>query len=218
MAGNRAKLVTAYSLLGSSDHIMVNDIAAIPKESRWRSQDQPSPIVISIIRRRISDRDGEGMYRYLLIKRTKGPYRDYWALVGGKWDFGETLKDAALREVAEETGLQCSFHALSGIANERALSVSHDETTGAHFLLFVCLVDACDGAAEEQDEGAVQWFSSAEIEMLNERNEIIPSDYAMLAQFMNAEALPYVEVDMESSGEIRQTSGTTRLLKFEVNR
>ena len=195
---------------------MVNDFAAIPKESRWRSQNQPSPIVISIIRRRISDLDDEDMHRYLLIKRTKGPYREYWALVGGKWDFGETLKDAALREVAEETGLQCSFHALSGIANERALAISHGNSTGAHFLLFVCLIDACDGDAEEQDEGAVQWFSGAEIEKLNEQNEIIPSDYAMLAQFMNAEALPYVEIDMESTGEDRQTSGTTRLLKFEV--
>ena len=196
---------------------MTNDFSQIPKDLRWRSQEQPAPIIISIIHRENSGPAGEGIHSYLLIKRKKGPYRDYWALVGGKWDFGETLSEAALREVAEETGLHCSFNSLAGIANERARTMLHEETNGAHFLIFVCQVDACDGTAEEQREGKVSWFSETELAKLNEDQEIIPSDYAMLSQFMYASALPFVEIDMESSAPNRSSPRATKLLKFEVH-
>ncbi len=40
----------------------------------------------------------------LLIKRGKPPYRGQWSLPGGKIEYGETAAEAALRELAEETG------------------------------------------------------------------------------------------------------------------
>jgi len=40
----------------------------------------------------------------LLIKRAKPPMQGYWSIPGGKLDYGEALKDAAIREVVEETG------------------------------------------------------------------------------------------------------------------
>jgi len=42
-----------------------------------------------------------------------------WALVGGKWDFGETLSQATTREVQEETGVITDFVALREFVNER---------------------------------------------------------------------------------------------------
>ena len=44
--------------------------------------------------------------RVLLIRRGKPPRKGEWSLPGGAQELGETLIEAALREVFEETGLK----------------------------------------------------------------------------------------------------------------
>ena len=43
--------------------------------------------------------------RILLIRRARGAYVDHWAVPGGRQRRGETMREAAAREVFEETGL-----------------------------------------------------------------------------------------------------------------
>ena len=42
----------------------------------------------------------------LLVKRARAPSEGLWAVPGGKIELGETLQDAAEREVLEETGIR----------------------------------------------------------------------------------------------------------------
>ena len=43
--------------------------------------------------------------KILLIKRGVKPYKDFWALPGGHVDFDETVEEAVVREIKEETSL-----------------------------------------------------------------------------------------------------------------
>ena len=168
-------------------------LPTLPPEQRWRGQTAPVPVVVGLIRRAFDD--GE---RLLLIRRAAGPYTGQWALIGGKWEFGETLPEAIVREVAEETGLSTAFVAVRGVVSERVAPWSAG-TLGAHFLLLVCDLLAGEGEAAEQDEGLVAWFDHAAIDALSAAGEIIPSDYAMIREFAAAtDCAPHVEVEMRA--------------------
>jgi 8-oxo-dGTP diphosphatase len=177
---------------------MFDNLSALPPENRWRRQAYPWPIVAALIEaNHVSPPEGDTVERrYLLIRRRKEPYGGFWALVGGKWDFGETLAAAAVREVLEETGLQTHFVALRGVVNER-LAPGTTAGEAAHFLIFVCEVVATAGQASEQDEGEVAWFSLAQIDRLQQNGQIIPTDYTMIRRFAgSSEAVIHYEAEM----------------------
>jgi 8-oxo-dGTP diphosphatase len=50
--------------------------------------------------------DSKNSYRVLLIQRKNNPFKGFFALPGGFVELDETLKDAATRELMEETGLR----------------------------------------------------------------------------------------------------------------
>lgn len=47
--------------------------------------------------------------RVLLVQRAKPPAVGRWTVPGGKVELGETLEEAALRELAEETGMSATL-------------------------------------------------------------------------------------------------------------
>ncbi len=49
----------------------------------------------------VSVKDG----KVLLVKRAHKPFNGYWVLPGGHVEQGETIRDAAVREMREELGL-----------------------------------------------------------------------------------------------------------------
>lgn len=50
-----------------------------------------------------------GEREFLFQQRKKNPYYDFWGRVGGKMRWGETVIEAANRELKEETGLEAEF-------------------------------------------------------------------------------------------------------------
>ncbi|HDI74746.1 MAG TPA: NUDIX hydrolase, partial [Thermoprotei archaeon] len=54
----------------------------------------------------------------VLIKRSKDPFKGYWALPGGFVEYGETVEEAAIREAFEETGIRIELLALVGVYSD----------------------------------------------------------------------------------------------------
>ena len=48
----------------------------------------------------------KGVVKVLLVKRKNEPFKDMWALVGGAVYNNELLREGALREIKEKTGLE----------------------------------------------------------------------------------------------------------------
>jgi len=117
--------------------------------------------------------------KILLIKRVKPPYEGYWAIPGGKLEPGEHVEDCVIREIKEETNLDCEVESLNGIASE----IVHDKKTGdkkSHFMIFVLKLKPKHLEIIETDEGKLKWL---EIDNLDEEN-VIPSDALMVKEFI----------------------------------
>jgi hypothetical protein len=101
------------------------------------------------------------------------------------------------------------------LVNEQVRLEREGEAGGAHFLIFVCQVDAEEGEAQEQAEGALAWFTRDDIDYLHSNGRIIPSDYAMLSKFVDGEPISHFEVEMDSYQGEHGGSGPAKLTRFE---
>lgn len=54
----------------------------------------------------------------VLIKRKNDPFKGKWAIPGGFVEYGETVENAARREVKEETGLEVELEDLVGVYSD----------------------------------------------------------------------------------------------------
>ncbi len=56
--------------------------------------------------------------KIVLIKRRNEPFKDHYALPGGIVEYGESVEEALIREVKEETGLDVEIHRLVGVYSD----------------------------------------------------------------------------------------------------
>lgn len=106
--------------------------------------------------------------RALLARRARPPRAGEWSLPGGRQEWGETVTEAARRELVEETGLHAGrLHLLDvadGILRNEAGRITH------HFTLIDFWTEVTEEAAETVrpggDAAAVRWAAAQEIDRL----------------------------------------------------
>ena len=94
----------------------------------------------------------------LLIKRAKPPVSDRWSIPGGAQEIGETVRETALREVAEETGLEVEILDLIDVVD----GITRDEGGRAkyHYTLVDFVARWLSGEARAaSDAAAARWVS-----------------------------------------------------------
>ncbi len=95
--------------------------------------------------------------KVLLIRRKNPPYKGYWALPGGFIDVKETLKQCAVRELAEETGVQLSEEDLKFLLI--ADNPKRDPRTRVISVVYLAEGQMADFAPSAADDAAeVGWF------------------------------------------------------------
>ena len=87
--------------------------------------DFPLPVVVGLIR------NGDD---FLLLKRDNPPYKNQWVLPGGKWEKGETLLEALLREIREETSYEIEQVILAAVVSVKI--IDEKENLKNHYILF----------------------------------------------------------------------------------
>jgi ADP-ribose pyrophosphatase len=101
----------------------------------------------------------------LLVKRANPPGRGLWAIPGGRVKLGETLEQAAKREVREETGViirpQEPIYIFEVIDRDDAGGVRF------HYVIVDLLADYLSGVPSPgTDASEARWISSGELKEL----------------------------------------------------
>jgi ADP-ribose pyrophosphatase YjhB (NUDIX family) len=110
--------------------------------------------------------------RVLLIRRSKPPRRGHWSLPGGAQQLGETVAEAARREVQEEAGLEVELGEI--IATVDSIERDRDRRIRYHYTLIDFVAEAASPVLRPGSDAAdARWFEVAQINALGLWSETV---------------------------------------------
>src|SRR6476660_5851238 len=122
--------------------------------------------------------------RVVLVKRAHPPIQGQWSIPGGVLEVGEMVREAAIREAREETGLMVEPGDLLGVYDRILRNV--EERVQYHYVLIDFLCRAVGGTLfAASDAAEVRWFSREELPALNlaeDTQDVIQKGFAKLGQ------------------------------------
>ena len=110
--------------------------------------------------------------RVLLVRRGKAPRWGQWSLPGGAQQLGETVAEAARREVEEEGGLDVALSEI--IATVDLIERDPQGRILYHYTLIDFVAEARNAALRPGSDAAdARWFSIGEIDALGLWSETV---------------------------------------------
>ena len=104
--------------------------------------------------------------RVVLVKRAHPPIQGQWSIPGGVLEIGETVRQAALREAREETGLIVEPGELLGVYDRILRDPEH--RVQYHYVLIDFLCRSVGGELQAASDAAeVRWFRREDLPSLN---------------------------------------------------
>ena len=101
----------------------------------------------------------------LLVRRGQPPSEGLWAVPGGRVHLGETLQQAAEREIKEETGL--SIHARDPVYTFDVILRDEAGRVRFHYVIVDLLADYTNGTVCPGDDAReARWVTPDELERL----------------------------------------------------
>jgi len=120
--------------------------------------------------------------RVLLVKRAHPPIQGQWSIPGGVLEVGEMVREAAVREAREETGLVVETGELLGVYDRILRDSEH--RIQYHYVLIDFLCRRVGGELlADSDAAEVQWFRREELTLLHlapDTQEVIAKGFEKL--------------------------------------
>lgn len=121
---------------------------------------------------------------YLLQDRVKKDWNGY-TLPGGHIEPGESIVDAVVREMKEETGLT--------IKSPRLCGVKQFPIEGGRYIVFLFETDQFEGKVVDSDEGKMHWVKISELSNVN-----LVNDFEELIEVMMNDSLTEFQYVVEN--------------------
>jgi 8-oxo-dGTP diphosphatase len=120
-----------------------------PDDAGSDGRRSPIPAVLAVVLR-----DGE----VVLVRRANPPDAGLWGFPGGKIEFGERVEDAAIRELAEETGIAAEPQGVITVVD------AIEPALGLHYVLVAVLCRWVSGEPIADDDALeARWFDIGQL-------------------------------------------------------